>query len=320
MIKQLTCCEQIVAWNANTYQIALIPRKIRWLCVINIGAMFLINLYKKPQQLVRLRSLFLKRRFCFRPPITQLRAESSLDSPNYDSLILVVSPDQKISSNVLSKAVLAALELDPALKTELALLPVQLPAKRFVYSPTGMYANIPRKIQYVVIILELFAGPVDPDYDDVRVFQTAGAAGIRRALKAGSKKPLLVLEENQSFANGPLVTLLEVLRTLYTVIRHRFLARWGMFFWFLKMVLQPLEVREHDPSKTQKVDYLGVWTNNEARTQSLIQLATVIESGKRVAYDIGGADPERWMILTISSVIYSMLIIVMVLKISNNWY
>uniref|UniRef100_A0AAR5P683 Cytosol aminopeptidase domain-containing protein n=2 Tax=Dendroctonus ponderosae TaxID=77166 RepID=A0AAR5P683_DENPD len=184
------------------------------------------------------------------PPVTQLRAEPSLDSPNYDSLILVVSPDQKISSNILSKAVSAALELDPALKTELALLPVQLPAKRFIYSPTG---------------------PVDPDYDDVRVFQTAGAAGIKRALKAGSKRPLLVLEENQTFANGPLVTLLEVLRSLYT----------------------PLEVREHDPSKTQKVDYLGVWTNNEAQTQSLVQLAAVIESGKRVAYDIGGADPER---------------------------
>jgi len=50
---------------------------------------------------------------------------------------LVVSPNQKITSSVLSNAVTAALELDSALETEIAVLPIQLPAKRLVYSPTG---------------------------------------------------------------------------------------------------------------------------------------------------------------------------------------
>lgn len=183
------------------------------------------------------------------PPKTDLRAEKTLESSDYDSIILVVSPNQKITSSVLSNAVTAALELDSALETEIAVLPIQLPAKRLVYSPTG---------------------PIDPDYDDVRIFHKAASAGVKRALKAGSKQPLLVLF-GEEFKNGKLVTILGALDVLYT----------------------PLQVREHDPRTAKKVNYLGVWTVDYSETEKLVQLANVLETGRRVACDIGGADPER---------------------------
>lgn len=184
------------------------------------------------------------------PPVTTLKAVTNIDSADYDSIVLVSSPGQKLSSTVLSDVLAAALELDSALKSESAVLPVQLPAKRLVHSPTGL---------------------LDPDYDDVRVLKASAAAGIKRALKSGSKRPLLVVEEHPDFPNGQIVTVLGALEALYT----------------------PIQVREHDPSKTNKVEYLGVWTNSEQQTKKLIELATILESGRRVACDIGDADPER---------------------------
>jgi len=59
-------------------------------------------------------------------------------------------------------------------------------------------------------------GPIDPDYDDVRIFHKAASAGVKRALKAGSKQPLLVLF-GEEFKNGKLVTILGALDVLYTV-------------------------------------------------------------------------------------------------------
>ncbi|KAL1498053.1 hypothetical protein ABEB36_008913 [Hypothenemus hampei] len=181
---------------------------------------------------------------------TQLVAVTSLDTPDFDSIILVASPNQQISSPILSKTISAAIELDPSLKTEIAILAITLPAKRLVYSPTG---------------------ELDPDYDDVRVFKNAAGAAIKRALKAQSKSPLLIIEKDSNFKLSQLVTLLGALESLYT----------------------PIQVREHDPSKTYKVDRLGVWTEDFNETVKLIELAKILETGRRVACDIGDADPER---------------------------
>lgn len=60
-------------------------------------------------------------------------------------------------------------------------------------------------------------GPIDPDYDDVRIFRETAAKGIKRALKSGITKPLLVLEENPIFENSELATLLGALQALYVV-------------------------------------------------------------------------------------------------------
>jgi len=37
-------------------------------------------------------------------------------------------------------------------------------------------------------------GPVDRDYDDLRRFHEAGAAGVKRAFGAGARSPLLMVQ------------------------------------------------------------------------------------------------------------------------------
>ncbi|XP_056634675.1 putative aminopeptidase W07G4.4 [Diorhabda sublineata] len=184
------------------------------------------------------------------PPETKVIVETSLESPEYDGILIVSAPGQVLKCTKLKQIVEEALKFDPSLKSEIAVLQTDLPAKRLVYSPTG---------------------PIDSDYDDVRIFKNSAAAGVKRALKAGIKKLLLVLEEFPAFENAELVTLLGALEALYT----------------------PIQVREHDPSKQQKVDYLGVYTHNSDKTKGLISLAVVLETGRRVACDIGDSDPER---------------------------
>lgn len=129
--------------------------------------------------------------------VTKLVAESSLEARDYDALILIYTPEQQIKSAPLQKAVTAALQYDPSLKSEIAILPLpELPAGRLVYAPTGS---------------------LDPDYDDVRCLKTSACKAITRALKAGIRRPLLVLGENPNFENGELVTILGALEALYTV-------------------------------------------------------------------------------------------------------
>lgn len=97
----------------------------------------------------------------------------------------------------MESVITSALRYDPSLETEIAVLPLpDLPAGRLVYAPTG---------------------PLDPDYDDVRSLQETAARGLRRALKAGIRKLLVVLEEYPNFENSQLVTLLGVLEALYMV-------------------------------------------------------------------------------------------------------
>ncbi|CAH1154254.1 unnamed protein product [Phaedon cochleariae] len=184
------------------------------------------------------------------PPKTKVQVETSLENPDYDAIILVASPEQKLQSGKLQTVVSGALNLDPSLKTELAILPVDLPAGRVVYSPTG---------------------PIDDDYGDVRSFKDSAKAAVKRALKAGIRRPLLVLEGHPRFEQAELVTLLGVLEALYT----------------------PIQIREHDPSKTHKVDVLGVFTHNPDKTEKLVNIAQILEEGRRVACDIGDCDPER---------------------------
>lgn len=177
--------------------------------------------------------------------------ENNLKSDKYDAVLLVSSKTEQLTVNELKTTLSSALKCDPSLDTEVAILPLpSLPAGRLVHCPTG---------------------PIDPHYDDIRVISNAAKKGVKRALKAGIKKPLLVLEQHPLFKNAELVALLGALETLYT----------------------PIQVREHNPSKANKVDYLGVYTPNPDKTNFLVSQATTLESALRVARDIGDADPER---------------------------
>lgn len=111
-------------------------------------------------------------------------------------------------------------------------------------------------------------GPVNRDYDDVRRYYDAAVNGIKRALKGGSRCPLLVTISKDTFPNAWSVSLLGALHALYV----------------------PIELREAFPDKEQKVDHLGVVLFGEGCNVNYIK---AIESGRYVCQDIGGSDPER---------------------------
>jgi len=114
-------------------------------------------------------------------------------------------------------------------------------------------------------------GPLDNDFADVRSFSEAAKNGIARALKAGVEAPLLYLPSHPRFIQSELVTLLGALEVLYV----------------------NLQVREDVPDKAQKIKVLGVCGKNPGKLAGIIKLATALESGRFVARDIGGSDPER---------------------------
>ncbi|XP_077504487.1 uncharacterized protein LOC144114551 [Amblyomma americanum] len=87
--------------------------------------------------------------------------------------------------------------------------------RRLVYSPTG---------------------PFNRDFDDVRVFADAAYKGLKRALAAGSAKPLVVLPaQHGQFDGCDLATVLGAFHALYV----------------------PLEIRQDIPIRKQKVLQLG---------------------------------------------------------------
>ena len=59
-------------------------------------------------------------------------------------------------------------------------------------------------------------------------------------------------------------------------------------------MLKPIEVREAFPSKAKKLDSINFlnFSTNE-RSLSTYRITNAIESGRGVARDIGGSDPER---------------------------
>ncbi|KAK9890824.1 hypothetical protein WA026_012170 [Henosepilachna vigintioctopunctata] len=176
---------------------------------------------------------------------------NNLNDTNYDGILIIASPDQIKDVEEFSGVLSNAISLDRGLENEVAVIPIpNYNAKRLIYSPTGT---------------------IDEDYDDVRCFRNAGTCGIRRAYKAGVKKPLVYVLGHPKFKNAALVTLLGVLEGLYV----------------------PIQVRELHPKKIHSVESLGVYAQRPNDTEYLVNLATILESGRRVACDIGDADPER---------------------------
>uniref|UniRef100_A0A4W6C8E0 Zgc:152830 n=1 Tax=Lates calcarifer TaxID=8187 RepID=A0A4W6C8E0_LATCA len=146
----------------------------------------------------------------------------------------------------------AGLQLCDGLGEEVVILKVHgLPGNRLVFASTG---------------------PVNRDYDDARRFSDAAVNGIKRALKAGMQRPLLVCPPHKDYKNNTLVAALGALHALY----------------------MPLEVREGKvKSSDYKVCVLGLWAAHEAQGKRLVELAEALESGRLACRDIGGSDPER---------------------------
>jgi len=181
--------------------------------------------------------------------LPRVAACSDLESDKYDAIILV-APNTDSVPGLLKSALDPILAVDGATKGKgCTLVPVSLPAKRLIFSNTG---------------------PVDRDYDDLRRFSEAGAAGVKRAIAAGARAPLLVhqgaLKHNGDAKQASLCTLLGGLAATYV----------------------PLEMRESVKEKAKKIDDLGWYGDAD-----LVQVALNIEQGRIVGRDIGGSDPER---------------------------
>jgi len=122
-------------------------------------------------------------------------------------------------------------------------------------------------------------GPLNRDYDDVRRYKDAADKGIKRALKAGKKKPLLVVDgtdgpRSQDYQDAVLVSLLGAFEAIYV----------------------PIEVREALPDKSKKIQALGLCSKefkSDEEAEKLIDNACGIEHGRIITRDIGGSDPER---------------------------
>lgn len=188
----------------------------------------------------------LKRNYSF-----EICEEQDIYREGYDGVIFINSIGQEVQPDKLRNSISSVLKLDPTLESEIAILPfADVPSGRVVYAPTGR---------------------LDVDYDDVRSLRETAIKGIRRALKAGIKRPLVALQENKNFLNSELVTLLGILEGLYV----------------------PIQIREAGPKKLPTIEKLGVYTSNKDRTTSLVQQALRLDVGLRVAKDIGWGDPER---------------------------
>jgi len=181
---------------------------------------------------------------------TKSLAELDLSQVDHDALVLIAPGVPQLMQEPLRKILELTLKVDKAAGTKGCVVPIDFPAcGRLVFSPTG---------------------PLDRDYDDLRRFSDAGSAGIKRALAAGSKSPLVVISgalPGKSKAQIELAALLGCLEASYTT----------------------LEMREASKDKfVGKLELLG-WTGDE----SVLKEALAIETGKVVCRDIGGSDPER---------------------------
>uniref|UniRef100_A0A3Q1J7X1 Cytosol aminopeptidase domain-containing protein n=1 Tax=Anabas testudineus TaxID=64144 RepID=A0A3Q1J7X1_ANATE len=179
---------------------------------------------------------------------------TDLKNQNFDGIVLVTQSYETLPSEL--ECLKAPLQdyssVDSGLGEEVVVLKVPgLPGNRLVFASTG---------------------PVNRDYDDARRFSDAAVSGIKRALKAGMQRPLLVCPAHKEYKNSPLVAALGALHTLYV----------------------PLEVREGNVKPTNyKVCVLGLWAPQDAQGRRLVELAEALESGRLAYRDIGGSDPER---------------------------
>uniref|UniRef100_A0A8C5DL62 Putative aminopeptidase W07G4.4 n=1 Tax=Gouania willdenowi TaxID=441366 RepID=A0A8C5DL62_GOUWI len=173
-------------------------------------------------------------------------------STSFDGLVLVTQSHENLPSEL---EVLKAPLQDYGsviLGEEVVVLKVPgLPGNRLVFASTG---------------------PVNRDYDDIRRFSDAAEKGIKRALKAGMQRPLLLCPPHKDYNNSTLAAALGALHALY----------------------MPIEVREWKGKANElKVCVLGLWTAQEAEGRRLVEVANALESGRLACRDIGGSDPER---------------------------
>ncbi|CAH1784087.1 unnamed protein product [Owenia fusiformis] len=172
---------------------------------------------------------------------------------DYDGVVIVTDCSSKLTGNLqaLQEPLEQYKQIDASFGKDVSILYLpSLPSKRLIFSPTG---------------------PLNRDQDDVRRFADAAIKGVKRALSAGCKAPILVRPIDDTFQYAGPVATLGALHSLYV----------------------PLEVREGCPDRAAKVSKMAVWCNDLNRVTTSLKWIEALESGRFVARDIGGSDPER---------------------------
>ncbi|KAK5964908.1 Aminopeptidase, partial [Trichostrongylus colubriformis] len=183
---------------------------------------------------------------------TPLLRATKVSESAYDGVILVTNCGKNVAETPqlkeLSAAVLDFIEVHRGALTSANIVPVDkkiIPSGRLVLAGTG---------------------PVTRDIDDVRRFQTAAKNGVKLALSAGMKSPLLVTVPHSNYPNAELVSALGALTPLYT----------------------PLNVREEEePNKFERLGLLPIGSNH------LVELVEAFDASFTVCRDVGETGPER---------------------------
>eukprot|EP01111_Echinosteliopsis_oligospora_P016441 TRINITY_DN6839_c0_g2_i1.p1 TRINITY_DN6839_c0_g2~~TRINITY_DN6839_c0_g2_i1.p1 ORF type:complete len:541 (-),score=195.64 TRINITY_DN6839_c0_g2_i1:80-1702(-) len=191
------------------------------------------------------------------PKVNIITDEGQVSSTSYDSLIYV-------SSTLLTSPSLFKDEINKALSIDNNV------GKGISFVPTSKAAG-------GRLILSSISS-VGKDTDDVRSVSDAVRAGMNRAKGAGSVKPLLILKDlpidgEAEYARSVEVALLAALEASYEMI----------------------EAREfHGEAKAEPfLEITALVSSFVSSHANIIHLVGAIEAGRRLARDIGGADPER---------------------------
>lgn len=177
---------------------------------------------------------------------------SNPNSAEYDCIVFVSEnldfEDPKLQ--FLKEPLNARKQNDSSFEKEISFLDIDAKVQRLVYSPTG---------------------PVNRDYDDIRRYYDAACNGMKRAIKAGSKKPVLAIPTSTAFENAWTVSALGALHALYT----------------------PIEVAVFDTQKAKKVDILSIFYGKDVKVgQKNLDYVKALEVGRTVCRDIAASDPE----------------------------
>ncbi|TPV97251.1 MAG: leucyl aminopeptidase family protein [Myxococcales bacterium FL481] len=187
-------------------------------------------------------------------PVADPKSTASRNGP-CDALILVGPADSFAEFEPAAAVAQAQLEADKQAAAEVSLVVApELAGGRLVLAPTG---------------------PLARDYDDVRRFADAARLGIRRARDAGAKQPCLALTgvpAHRGYAHATEVALLGALDGLW----------------------EPLEARQHrGDTVSEPIATLTFASAEPDIGQQIATLVDAIETGRRLARDLGGTEPER---------------------------
>ncbi|KAI9311182.1 hypothetical protein BX666DRAFT_1998697 [Dichotomocladium elegans] len=139
-------------------------------------------------------------------------------------------------------------------------------------------------------VLIVPTGSIQNDFDDVRRFKDAAFAAGKRSLAAGIKAPLVY------FADPPSASDLGWSFDGEDDYRH-FLE--VSILGFLEAAYEPIDVREHairvdKPLKEfSSIGFIAASALDDEHVANLIKHVSAIETGRRLAKDIGSPDPER---------------------------